>query len=60
MAMMEHCRILDLPKHSDPRGNLSVVEGDVPHGIRAGDAGARIVAVIVPRRTSATAYVVHE
>jgi quercetin dioxygenase-like cupin family protein len=41
-------------------GDWSVVEGDVPHGIRAGDAGARIVAVIVPRRTSATAYVVHE
>ena len=29
MAMMEHCRILDLPKHSDPRGNLSVVEGGI-------------------------------
>jgi quercetin dioxygenase-like cupin family protein len=41
-------------------GDWSVVEGDVPHGIRAGDAGARIVAVIVPRRTGVTAYVVHE
>lgn len=29
MAMMEHCRIIDLPKHADPRGNLSVVEGGV-------------------------------
>ncbi|HEX8605423.1 MAG TPA: FdtA/QdtA family cupin domain-containing protein [Pseudoduganella sp.] len=27
MAMMEHCRIIDLPRHNDPRGNLSVVEG---------------------------------
>jgi dTDP-4-dehydrorhamnose 3,5-epimerase-like enzyme len=25
--MMEHCRIIDLPRHNDPRGNLSVVEG---------------------------------
>jgi dTDP-4-dehydrorhamnose 3,5-epimerase-like enzyme len=29
MAMMEHCRIIDLPKHADPRGNLSVVEGNI-------------------------------
>ncbi len=29
MPMMEHCRIVDLPKHSDPRGNLSVVEGGI-------------------------------
>lgn len=29
MPMMEHCRIIDLPKHSDPRGNLSVVEGGI-------------------------------
>lgn len=27
MAMMEHCRIIDLPRHNDPRGNLSVIEG---------------------------------
>jgi hypothetical protein len=29
MAMMEHCRLIDLPKHHDPRGNLSVVEGGI-------------------------------
>jgi dTDP-4-dehydrorhamnose 3,5-epimerase-like enzyme len=29
MPMMEHCRLIDLPKHSDPRGNLSVVEEGV-------------------------------
>ncbi|WP_371860651.1 sugar 3,4-ketoisomerase [Pseudoduganella lurida] len=27
--MMEHCRIIDLPRHNDPRGNLSVVEGGI-------------------------------
>lgn len=27
--MMEQCRIIDLPKHHDPRGNLSVVEGGI-------------------------------
>lgn len=27
MPMMDQCRLVDLPKHSDPRGNLSVVEG---------------------------------
>lgn len=27
--MMEQCRIVDLPKHHDPRGNLSVVEGGI-------------------------------
>ena len=29
MAMMEQCRLIDLPKHHDPRGNLSVVEGGI-------------------------------
>jgi hypothetical protein len=29
MAMMDQCRIIDLPKHADPRGNLSVVEGGI-------------------------------
>lgn len=29
MPMMEQCRIVELPKHHDPRGNLSVVEGGV-------------------------------
>ena len=27
--MMEHCKLVDLPKHHDPRGNLSVIEGGV-------------------------------
>lgn len=26
---MADCRIIDLPKHHDPRGNLSVIEGEV-------------------------------
>jgi len=26
---MDQCRIIDLPKHHDPRGNLSVVEGGI-------------------------------
>ena len=29
MAMMDQCRLIDLPKHHDPRGNLSVVEGGI-------------------------------
>ena len=32
------------------KGAWSVVAGEVPHGIVAGDAGARIVAIVVPRR----------
>jgi quercetin dioxygenase-like cupin family protein len=31
-------------------GAWSVVPGGVPHGVRAGADGARIVAVVVPRR----------
>ncbi|RZT05389.1 WxcM-like, C-terminal [Duganella sp. CF402] len=27
--MMDQCRLIDLPKHHDPRGNLSVIEGGV-------------------------------
>lgn len=27
--MMDQCRIIDLPKHHDPRGNLSVIEGGI-------------------------------
>jgi dTDP-4-dehydrorhamnose 3,5-epimerase-like enzyme len=27
--MLSECKILDLPKHTDPRGNLSVIEGGV-------------------------------
>lgn len=29
MPAMEQCRLIDLPKHHDPRGNLSVVEGGI-------------------------------
>jgi hypothetical protein len=29
MSMMDQCRLIDLPKHHDPRGNLSVVEGGI-------------------------------
>lgn len=29
MASMSDCKIIDLPKHEDPRGNLSVIEGGV-------------------------------
>lgn len=38
-------------------GDWSVVGPDVEHGIRAGERGARILAIVVPRR-SATAYTV--
>jgi dTDP-4-dehydrorhamnose 3,5-epimerase-like enzyme len=27
--MLDDCKIMDLPKHSDPRGNLSVIEGAI-------------------------------
>jgi dTDP-4-dehydrorhamnose 3,5-epimerase-like enzyme len=27
--MLEKCNIIDLPKYSDPRGNLSVIEGGI-------------------------------
>jgi quercetin dioxygenase-like cupin family protein len=37
-------------------GAWSVVAGDVEHGITAGSEGARITAVIVPRRAHADAY----
>jgi quercetin dioxygenase-like cupin family protein len=39
-------------------GGWSVVGGDVEHGIRAGADGARIVAIITPRRTRDDAYTV--
>jgi quercetin dioxygenase-like cupin family protein len=39
-------------------GGWSVVGGDVEHGITAGPDGARIVAIIAPRRTSADAYTI--
>jgi len=36
-------------------GGWSVIAGGVEHGIRAGASGARVVAIIVPRRASASA-----
>lgn len=27
--MISNCKLIDLPKHTDPRGNLSVVEGGI-------------------------------
>jgi quercetin dioxygenase-like cupin family protein len=39
-------------------GQWSVVPPGVEHGLRAGDAGASFLAVIVPRRESPNAYTV--
>jgi quercetin dioxygenase-like cupin family protein len=39
-------------------GDWSVVGPELEHGIRAGQRGARIVAIIVPRRESSDAYTV--
>jgi len=41
-------------------GDWMVVGPDVEHGITAGDRGARILAIVVPRRAGATAYMVVE
>jgi quercetin dioxygenase-like cupin family protein len=41
-------------------GDWSVVEPNVEHGIRAGERGARILAIVVPRRSSPAAYEVLE
>lgn len=43
---------IDGEAHSLGAGEWTVVAGNVPHGIVAGDGGARIVAIIVPRRES--------
>jgi len=37
-------------------GGFAVTAGGVEHGIRAGERGARILAVIVPRRASSDSY----
>lgn len=37
-------------------GGWSVVPGALAHGLRAGPAGAQIIAVVVPRRPGADAY----
>jgi quercetin dioxygenase-like cupin family protein len=39
-------------------GDWSVVEGGIEHGIRAGPDGARVVAILIPRRESGDAYTV--
>jgi quercetin dioxygenase-like cupin family protein len=39
-------------------GDWSVVEGEVEHGIRAGADGARVLAIVIPRRASTDAYTV--
>jgi quercetin dioxygenase-like cupin family protein len=41
-------------------GGWSVVEPEVEHGITAGPQGARILAIVVPRRQGAGAYTVVE
>jgi quercetin dioxygenase-like cupin family protein len=39
-------------------GCWSVVGGDVEHSIRAGTEGAKILAIVIPRRETAEAYTV--
>jgi quercetin dioxygenase-like cupin family protein len=41
-------------------GEYSIAPPDVEHGIQAGDGGASIVAVVVPRREESTGYTVVE
>jgi quercetin dioxygenase-like cupin family protein len=41
-------------------GQYSIAPPDVEHGIDAGDGGASIVAVVVPRRDGSSAYTVVE
>ena len=42
------------------QGSWSVVEGEVEHAIRAGEHGARLVAIIVPRRKGPRSYTLVE
>ena len=44
--------------HELTAGDWSVVPGGVEHGMEAGAAGARFLAVVVPRRTGAVPYVI--
>lgn len=37
-------------------GDWNVVEPDLAHGLRAGPSGARVLAIVVPRRETADAY----
>ncbi|MGZ6029856.1 MAG: cupin domain-containing protein, partial [Myxococcaceae bacterium] len=39
-------------------GGWSVIAPGVPHGIRAGDEGARFLAIVVPKRDTPHAYTV--
>ena len=41
-------------------GDWSVVGPEVEHGICAGETGARVLAIVVPRRSDAGAYTVVE
>jgi quercetin dioxygenase-like cupin family protein len=41
-------------------GAWSVVDGDIEHGITAGPEGARILAIVVPRREATDAYTLAE
>jgi quercetin dioxygenase-like cupin family protein len=43
----------DRQTHELSAGAWSVVPGDVEHGITAGPAGARFIAILVPARTEA-------
>jgi quercetin dioxygenase-like cupin family protein len=47
------------PKRMGP-GEWSVIPGGIPHGITAGDEGARFVAIVTPRRQSDNDYEVLE
>jgi unsaturated pyranuronate lyase len=42
------------------KGSWSVIEGGVEHSIRAGAEGAKIVAIVIPRRETSDAYTVLE
>jgi quercetin dioxygenase-like cupin family protein len=42
--------------HALSAGAWSVVAGDVEHGIRAGETGARFIAIVSPPRRRADAY----
>jgi quercetin dioxygenase-like cupin family protein len=39
-------------------GDWSVIGPEVEHGVRAGETGARIVAIVIPRREQPDAYTV--
>ena len=47
---------VDGERHRLTAGQTFVVPPHVEHGLRAGPSGARLIAVVVPRRASADAY----